>query len=265
MNRSVAGAVFGDICGSIYEFNNLKTTDVNSIKLYDERGHFTDDSLMTLIIAEGIKKAKAEGNINNAKKHISDLVDKIARNHMDCGFGGRFYKWVLSDNKNPYNSFGNGSAMRIGYVIDAANSIEEGKEMSRIVTEITHNHPEGLKGAEAIAVCGIMAKQRKTKEEIKMHMIDNYYKLDFTIDEIRPFYSFDETCQGSVPKAIELFLESTSFENAIQLAISLGGDCDTTACMVGSIAGQYYEIPDKVNKYNLEKLSDDLKNIYTNL
>ena len=166
MNRSVAGAVFGDICGSIYEFNNLKTTDVKSIKLYDERGHFTDDSLMTLIVAEGIKKAKTEGNINNAKKHISDLVDKIARNHMDCGFGGRFFEWVLSDNKKPYNSFGNGSAMRIGYVIDVAESIEEGKELTRIVTEITHNHPEGLKGAEAIVVCGIMAKQKKKLKSI---------------------------------------------------------------------------------------------------
>lgn len=265
MKKSVIGAVFGDICGSIYEFNNLKTTDVKSIKLYDNRGYFTDDSLMTLIIADSIKKAKEDKNINNCVKYIYELVDTIARNHMDCGFGGMFYRWVLSDNKKPYNSFGNGSAMRIAYVIDVSNSIEEGKKISKIVTEITHNHEEGIKGSEAIVVCGIMAKLGKNKNEIRKYINDNYYKLDFTIDEIRPFYKFDETCQKTVKEAIEVFLESTNFENAIQLAISLGGDCDTISCMVGSIAAQYYDIPDKVDKYNINKLSDDIKKIYINL
>lgn len=265
MTRSVIGAVFGDISGSIYEFNNFKTKNVDSIKLYDEKCYFTDDTVMTLIVAEGLRRAKKDGDIENAVNYIYDLVDKIASKHMDCGFGGMFYNWVLSNNKKPYNSFGNGSAMRIGYVIDIANSIEEGKKLSKLVTEITHNHKEGVKGAEAVIVCGIMAKQKKSKEEIRKYINDNYYKLDFTIDEIRPYYTFDETCQGTVPQAIELFLESSNFDNAIQLAISLGGDCDTTACIVGSIAGQFYDIPNKVNGYNQSRLSDDLLDIYNNL
>ena len=265
MFNSVIGAVFGDISGSIYEFNNLKTKNVASIKLYDERCYFTDDTVMTLIVAEGLRRAKKDGDIEKAVNYIYELVDEIAINHMDCGFGGMFYNWVLSNNKKPYNSFGNGSAMRIGYVIDIANSIEEGKKLSKLVTEITHNHKEGIKGAEAVVVCGIMAKQKKSKEEIRKYINDNYYKLDFAIDEIRPYYNFDETCQGTVPQAIELFLESSNFDNAIQLAISLGGDCDTTACIVGSIAGQFYDIPNKVNGYNQSRLSDDLLDIYNNL
>ena len=251
------GAIIGDIVGSIYEFHNHRSKD---FPLFTKRNFFTDDSVMTLSIAKALIMAKDD--YSDLSELTVKYMQEIGGNYPYCGYGGHFFHWIFSDDPKPYGSYGNGAAMRVSACGDIAKSIDEAKLLSKKVTEVTHNHYEGLKGAEATAVCIYLARHGYKKEDIRKYVNDNYYKLDFKLDDIRLTYRFNETCQGTVPQAIEAFLESTSFEDAIRNAISIGGDSDTLAAITGGIAEAYYGIPDDIKEQALSYLDERLLNIY---
>jgi len=262
------GAIIGDIVGSRFEFNNHKSKD---FELFTDECFVTDDSIMTLAVAKAIMEAKRREpeNVEDEGSYyalVADLTVKymqeIGRRYPNCGYGRMFYQWVFSDSPQPYTSYGNGAAMRISPVGFAAKTEDEVKKLSYSVTAVTHNHPEGIKGAEAVALAIYMAWKGATKTEIRDKINSSYYSLDFTIDAIRDTYEFDETCQGTVPQAIEAFLESTSFEDAIRTAISLGGDSDTVAAITGSIAEAYYGVPLEIRDKALSYLDNELRPIY---
>jgi ADP-ribosylglycohydrolase len=241
------GAFIGDIVGSKYEFNNIKTKE---FPLFSPDCAYTDDSVMTAAVAKAIMlyeegKCDNETGTKDIEAYFVEAMQDFGRRYPypKGAYGGRFAAWLRSDNPAPYGSYGNGSAMRVSPCGLAAVTIEEAKELARASAAVTHNHPEGIKGAEAVAAAIFMAKTGSTKEEIRKYTEDNYYKLDFTLDSIRASYSFDESCQGTVPEAIEAFLESESFEDAIRNVISIGGDSDTTGAITGSIAWAYYSNP----------------------
>jgi ADP-ribosyl-[dinitrogen reductase] hydrolase len=251
----IYGTMIGDIAGSRFEFNNYRKKD---FVIFDKDSFFTDDTIMTIAVAKALKESKKNDYKDLSEKAIY-YMQTIGRNYPDAGYGGNFYHWIFDEAK-PYNSFGNGAAMRVGPCGFMAESLDEAKALSKAVTEISHNHPEGIKGAEAVAVAIYMSKNGFSKEEIKEEM-SKYYKLDFTIDEIRQTYKFNETCQDSVPQAIEAFLESKDFEDAIRTAISLGGDSDTIGAITGSIAEAYYGVPEEMKVEALKYLSVRLKKI----
>lgn len=242
------GAIIGDMAGSVYEFHNHKSKD---FPFFSDRCFPTDDSIMTVAVAKAIleNKGEAEGLSRQAVKWMR----KIGQQYEGCGYGGRFYKWMFCEHPQPYGSFGNGAAMRVSACGFAANSLNEAIALSHAVTAVTHDHPEGIKGAEATACAIYLARTNHTKQEIRDHITENYYNLDFTLDEIRPNYRFDATCQGTVPQAIEAFLESNSFEDAIRNAISIGGDSDTLAAITGSIAEAYYGIPKRIREEAIQR------------
>lgn len=256
------GAIIGDIVGSRFEFHNIKTKD---FMLFDKHCFFTDDSVMTIAVAKALHESK-KNNYVDLKERCVKWMQEIGRRYPNCGYGGRFYKWVLyEDNPLPYNSFGNGSAMRTSECGMIATSLEEALNLAEICASVSHNHPEGIKGAKATTACVYLAKIGKTKEEIRQYINDNFYKLDFTVDEIRPTYNFNETCQGTVPEAIECFFESTSYEDAIRNCISIGGDCDTSGAICGGIAGAFYGVPEEFIEKANEYLDDYLKDIITSI
>lgn len=252
--NAMLGAIIGDITGSIYEFNNIKT---KSFPWFGGNEFFTDDSIMSIAVAQALM----EGEKNLGKNTIK-WMQTLGREYPDGGYGGMFAQWIYADDPRPYNSFGNGSAMRVSAVGQMAKSVEEAKRLSKIVTSVTHNHPEGIKGAEAVATCVFLAKQGYTKLGILNHVQSHYYCLDFTLDDIRPTYRFNETCQETVPQALEAFFESSSFEDAIRNAISIGGDSDTLAAITGAVAGTYYGINDKTREKALGILDDRLRGLY---
>lgn len=263
------GAIVGDIVGSRFEFNNHRCKD---FYLFDDTCFATDDSLMTLAVAKAImevsktKKMSSLDLDNDFHAVLSCQTVKnmqtIGRAYPNCGFGGMFYRWVFSDNPKPYNSFGNGAAMRVSPAGFAASSEQEAKQLAQTVTAVTHNHEEGIKGAEATVVAIVMARQGAPKSEIRERIEAEYYPLDFKIDDIRESYRFNVTCQGTVPQAIECFLESTSFEDTIRTAISLGGDSDTIAAIAGAIAEACYGVPDDIKEKALSYLDEELRAIY---
>ena len=268
------GAIIGDIAGSRFEFNNHKDKD---FELFAEDCHVTDDSVMTLAVAKAIMEArkviKPLADRQESGSPGSDfyaLVEwravkylrEIGRKYPDCGYGGMFAQWIAGDVPKPYGSFGNGAAMRVSPAGFAAGTEEEAIALADAVTKVTHSHEEGLKGAEAVAVAVFMARHGKTKMEIRNRIHRSYYPLDFIIDAIRETYEFNETCQGTVPQAIEAFLESTSFEDAIRIAVSLGGDSDTLAAITGSVAEAFYGIPDDILSKALTYLDPYLRGIY---
>lgn len=242
------GAIIGDMVGSKYEFNPIKSKE---FKIISPDMRMTDDSYLTLAVMRVLKRhfpiKYDEASLQEIQNELCDeFVDAWVR-HKDACFGGFFYLWCAKAHKTgerqpPYNSFGNGSAMRISPVAMVAKSEEELKLLSKTVTEITHNHPEGLKGAEAVALSIYMALHDATKEEIKERMIKEYYPeiKDFDFNELVKNYEFNETCQGSVPQAIYAFLISNSYEDTLRNCVAIGGDCDTTGCMAGAIAEAYY-------------------------
>jgi len=260
------GAIIGDIVGSRFEFNNHRSKE---FELFADGCFATDDSIMTLAVAKALMEAK---NGQRSDKQgfdealLSDLTIKymqeIGRKYPNCGFGGMFYRWVFSDDPEPYNSFGNGAAMRVSPVGFAALNQWEAERLSEAVTEVTHNHEEGAKGAKATAVAIAMARFGALKSEIRECIVSEYYPLDFRIDNIRSTYQFNETCQETIPQAIECFLESTSFEDAIRIAISLGGDSDTIAAITGAIAEAYYGVTAEIKEKALSYLDEELREIY---
>lgn len=263
------GAIIGDIAGSRFEFDNYRAKD---FELFAKGCTVTDDSIMTLAIAKAIleteKKLPSKGrDIDDAYcALLADMavahMQRIGRQYPDCGFGGRFARWVFSGDPKPYRSFGNGAAMRISPVAYVARTEEEVIRLSAAVTGVTHDHPEGLKGAEATAMAIFLARRGSSKEEIRRRVERNYYALDFSIDEIRPHYRFNETCQETVPQAIEAFLESESFEDAIRTAVSVGGDSDTLAAITGSIAEGFYGVPEELANAALSCLDETLRPIF---
>ena len=252
------GAIIGDIVGSRFEFNNHKS---KQFELFTPECAPTDDSIMTLAVAKAIMDSRADrGSLGQCAVRAMRV---IGRPYPDCGYGGRFFRWMYSSHPRPYNSFGNGAAMRVSPCGFAAASLEEAKAMSRAVTEVTHNHPEGVKGAEATTVAIYMALHGSTLPEIRAEIDAHYYPMDFTLDGIRDSYRFDETCQGTVPQALMAFFESTDFEDAIRNAISVGGDSDTLAAITGGVAQAYYGIPQDLREKALGFLDDRMKPILT--
>jgi len=253
------GAIIGDIAGSRFEWANHKSKEFD---LLTYKCSPTDDSVMTLALACAILDSKPD--YSDLSGNAVKCMQALGRKYPDCGFGGHFYQWLFSSNPQPYNSFGNGAAMRVSPAGFAAASIEEAKLIARKVTEVTHNHPEGLKAAEAVAIAIFMARKGSSMLEIHDVITRDYYPLGFTLDEIRPTYKFDVSCQGSVPQAFEAFFESTDFEDAIRNAISIGGDSDTIAAICGGIAEAYYGIPSDLRKHALTFLDKDLLQILVN-
>lgn len=226
------GAIIGDTVGSVYEFNNNRSKDIELITKYSRP---TDDTMMTLAVAEICQK-----RLYDNKDAIIDTFKKWGRTYPNSGYGGRFRKWLFTDVREAYGSYGNGSAMRISPVGWYGRNEEEVKHIARKVTEVTHNHEEGLKGAEVVAMCIYYARIGKSKEFIKEY-VEGYYNLDFDYEDLKENYCFNETCQESVPQAIYCFLISDNFEDCLRTTISIGGDCDTTAAISCAIAEAYYK------------------------
>lgn len=252
------GAIAGDIIGSVYEFASDKTKD---FLLFSPGCAPTDDSLMTIAVGCTCISASLY-NEHEFKATLVDMMREIGRQYHDCGYGDDFYKWLMSDTRSAYGSFGNGSAMRVSPVAYAAKTLDDVKRLARWSAQVTHDHQEAIAGAEAIACCVFLAKEGKSKDDIRSFIEDEYYPLNFTLDKIRPTYKFDVTCRGSVPQAIECFLESANYEDAVRNAVSLGGDGDTIAAMAGSIAEAYYGIPDDIAEEALSRMDDIQKEYY---
>ena len=255
----MTGAILGDIVGSRYEFDNIKTKD---FELFDKKCFFTDDSVMTAAVAEALMGYQHidEDNIEEFKRDLVSIMHEIGRKYPDSGYGGHFLAWILCGQKNPYNSYGNGSAMRVSPVGWYAKKLSEAEMIAKATAEVSHNHPEGIKGAVATAGAVFLARSKASMEEIKKY-ISNYYEIDFTIDELRTYYDYDVTCQGTVPQAMQAFFESVSFEDAVRNAISIGGDSDTIAAITGAVAEGYYGIPEELQETALSYLDERILRI----
>lgn len=250
------GAITGDIAGSRFEWDNYRKKD---FELLNEKCFPTDDSYMTLAVAEALTNCRSD--LTDLGHLAAASMRRIGRQHPDGGYGRRFRVWLMSDDMGPYQSMGNGAAMRVSACGFAAGSIEEAREMSQRVTEVTHDHPESLKAAEAVASAIYLAGEGAAKDDIRDYIENNYYRIDFTLDDIRDTYRFDETCGGSVPQALEAFFEAEDFEDAIRNAVSIGGDSDTIAAITGGIAEAYFGVPTEIRSKTLEYLDTPLKKI----
>ena len=257
------GAIIGDIVGSQYEWLNNKKKD---FALFTGACHYTDDSLMTLAIAEAFTLRRGKWRDEGFQRYVIDKMVKMGRAHQASSWGKSFYEWFMY-NPVPYNSYGNGAAMRVSSVGWISESEEDVRYFSRLVTEVSHNHPEGLKAAEAVSMAIYLAREGASMEKLRERMIGYYPEIrELRVDKIREYCNVDDgtfiTCQRSVPEAIVCFLESTSFEDAVRNAVSLGGDADTQACICGSIAEAYYGVSDELEEKALSYLTPKLETIY---
>ena len=250
------GAILGDMIGSPYEFDmGDKTKD---FPLFSESSYFTDDTVMTIAVAEAFMDAPNDEEA--IRQRLIHSMQKWGHRYPGAGYGVRFSGWLNSKNPQPYNSWGNGSAMRVSVVAWLYDDLDTVRRMARLSAEVTHNHPEGLKGAEATAAAIFLARTGHSKAEIKSYIEDKFhYDLSRTCDEIRPNYHHVESCQETVPEAITAFLEGESFEDVIRTAVSLGGDCDTLTCIAGSIAEGFYGVPGTLRQDCSNRLTADLK------
>ncbi len=257
------GAILGDMIGSPYEFDRGNKT--KEFPFFDRGATFTDDSVMTIAVAEALMKAVDSGLINDetaTKDLIIDMMHKWGRRYPDAGYGCRFYDWVLGGRREPYNSWGNGSAMRVSSAGWLFDDLETTRKVAKWTAEVTHNHPEGVKGADATAAAIWMARNGYSKEEIRGFITGEIgYDLSRTCDEIRPGYHHIEACQTTVPEAVTAFLEGNDFDDVIRTAVSLGGDCDTLTCIAGSIAEAFYGVPDYLKNECEKRLPDDMADI----
>lgn len=236
------GAIIGDIAGSTFEAHNVKSKD---IPIFAPKSGYTDDSLMTIAIAKALMLGVQHGVLENPvmmQTLFTQAMQYIGRSYptMRGGYGRSFITWLTTDSPLPYNSYGNGSAMRVSPCAYVGNTLKQVLDLAAWSAEVSHNHPEGIKGAQAIAGATYLARKAASKDGIREFIEDDYYNLDFTLDDIRASYEFDVSCKGSVPQAIVAFLESTDFVDAIKNAISIGGDSDTIAAMTGAIAWPFY-------------------------
>jgi ADP-ribosylglycohydrolase len=246
----VLGAVIGDIIGSVHEFNAPKTND---FPLFSERCYFTDDTVLSVAVADCLLSGAS----------YVDKFHEYTKAYPHRAYGGGFLTWVESGSREPYNSWGNGSAMRVSPAGFAFDTLEETLAEAKRSAEVTHNHPEGIKGAQATAAAIFLARHRKTKKEIRDTIAKiSGYDLDRTCHDIRPRYKFNESCQKTVPEAIVAFLDSSSYEDAVRLAVSLGGDADTLACITGGIAEAFYGgVPRKIREQGWSRLDDRLRGV----
>lgn len=252
--KGIIGAIAGDIIGSTRENHPIKTKDFD---LFTERSVFTDDTIMTLAVANWLLEDKS------SEKTLIKNLQYFGNLYPYAGYGGMFMKWLSEDDPKPYESWANGSAMRVSPCVWAANSLEESQELAYKSAAVTHNHPEGIKGALATCDSIYLSKIGANKEEIKDHIEIRYgYDLERSLDEIRPFYSFDISCAGSVPESIICFLEADGFEDTIRNAISLGGDADTQAAIAGSIASAYYDVPEDMSNEAILRLDGPLLDVF---
>jgi ADP-ribosylglycohydrolase len=244
------GALTGDIVGSIYEWDNIKTTQ---FPFFQDHCRFTDDSVLTVALAESILTGEEYGA----------AMRRYFRRYPTAGYGGRFLEWAQDESAGPYGSWGNGSAMRISPAGWAYDSLTEVLKKAEQFSVLTHDHPEGVKGAQAVAACVYLGRTGCSKAEMRSFVADSFgYDLSRNCDQIRPDYTFDVSCQGTVPEAITAFLESLDFEGAIRIAISLGGDSDTLACITGSIAQAFYGgVPQAIAGKTLEFLDEPLRRV----
>ena len=249
------GAILGDIIGSPYEFDMGSKT--KEFPLFSKRSTFTDDSVMTIAVAEAFLGVPDDDEV--IRKRLIDAMQKYGALYPHAGYGLRFSDWLDSEAPMPYNSWGNGSAMRVSAVAWLYNDLETVRHMARLSAEVTHNHPEGIKGAEATASAIFLARTGYTKDRIRQYIENEFgYALNRTCDEIRPTYHHVESCMETVPEAITAFLEGDSFEDVIRTAVSLGGDCDTLTCIAGSIAEAFYGVSDDLKKECMSRLPQDL-------
>ena len=250
------GAILGDIIGSPYEFDMGDKTKV--FPLFSEDSYFTDDTVMTLAVAEAFMGAPDDEDA--IRRRLVAAMQKWGRRYPGAGYGVRFSRWLESRDPQPYNSWGNGSAMRVSSVAWLYNDLDTVRRMARVSADVTHNHPEGVKGAEATAAAIFLARTGYSKAEIKAYIETEFrYDLSRTCDEIRPNYRHVESCQETVPEAITAFLEGESFEDVIRTAVSLGGDCDTLTCIAGSIAEGFYGVPEDMKQECRNRLTKDLR------
>lgn len=260
------GAVVGDTVGSVYEWHNIKYK-IDEESMAVGRARFTDDSVMTCAVADGIMRGlrqlpddwMAAGEETRAvlTDEIVQSLKTYGRRFPNAGYGGSFRRWLVSESSEPYNSWGNGSAMRVSFAGWAARSLEEAEVMAELSAAVTHNHPEGIKGAKAVAGSIYTLRSGGSKEDVRQYA-GRYYDLGFTPDEIRKDYTFDVSCQGSVPQAIVAFLTGKSFADVVAEAISIGGDSDTIAAIAGSVAEVIYPIPTALRQRVADRLDDFL-------
>lgn len=250
------GAIIGDIVGSIYEFDNLKS---KNFELFKPECEFTDDSVLTVAVAEALLNFNPDDE-ENFKENLIDIFHKYGELYPDVGYGGHYLSWVEHKHREPYNSCGNGSAMRTSAVGWYAKSIEECERIAKLCAEITHNHPDGIAGAQATAGVIFLARNGASKDELKAYM-EKYYPVDFTIDEIRPTYEYEIINKTTVPQAFRCFYEATDFEDTIRNAISIGGDSDTVAAIAGSMAEAFFSIPEDMAETGMSYLDNYMSEI----
>ena len=255
------GAILGDIVGSPYEFdcNNYKAKD---FPLFSRRSDFTDDTVMTLAVAKALLSSRGQDD-TAIKAALVREMQRLGRIYPDRGYGARFSRWLYADAPQPYHSYGNGSAMRVSPAAWLAKDMAESLHLARLTAQVTHDHPEGIKGAQATAAAIFLARTGHSKPEIRQYVEQTFdYDLNRTCDEIRPYYCHVETCQQTVPEAIIAFLESVSFEDALRNAVSLGGDSDTLACITGGIAEAFYGMPPELQQETLKRLPEEMQETY---
>ena len=250
------GAILGDMIGAPYEFDQGDKT--KEFELFNRRVRYTDDSAMSLAIAKAVMNAGTDADEAPMKAEFVSCMQDIGRRYAQGEYGGRFAGWLTSEDPQPYNIWGNGSAMRVSSIGWFFDSLERTREVARWSAEVTHNHPEGVKGAESVAAAIYLLRTSKSKDEVRQYIIDEFgYDLSRTCDEIRPTYHHVESCQETVPEAITAFLEGTDFEDCIRTAVSLGGDCDTLTCITGSMAEAFYGVPDEFKKECESRLPEE--------
>ena len=250
------GAILGDMIGSPYEFaGNRKTKD---FPLFISRSRFTDDTVMTVAVTEALLNTPGRGE-REVLEEVTESLRSWGRKYPDAGYGGRFRAWLASPDPQPYHSWGNGSAMRVSSAGWLFDGLEETEAKAGITAMVTHNHPEGIKGAQAAAAAVYLARKGTGKEEIRSYITERFgYDLSRTCDRIRPGYEFDVSCQGTVPEAIIAFLEAESFEDNIRTAVSLGGDCDTLTCISAAIGEACWGVPEELKRECRKRLPEDM-------
>lgn len=250
------GAILGDMIGAPYEFDRGDKS--KDFPLFIKDSVFTDDSVMTIAVGEALMDSMGRSD-DQVRAALISSMQKWGRRYPYAGYGGMFRKWLRSSEPKPYGSYGNGSAMRVSSAGWLYDSLEDTRKYARLSAEVTHNHPEGIKGAEAVASAIWLIRKGKTKEEVRGYIVSEFgYDLSRTCDQIRPDYHFIVTCQGTVPEAITAFLEGNDFEDVIRTAVSLGGDCDTLTCIAGSMAEALYEVPEEMKAECRKRLPEDM-------
>ncbi len=248
--KGIIGAIAGDVIGSAYEFNPTRDYD---FKLFTSESTFTDDTVLTMANAQWL----LDDELHTHERLVAIMQDLCSR-YEDRGYGGRFARWIGDSKPQPYNSYGNGSAMRVSPVGYYSQTIEEALTLAKISAEVTHNHPEGIKGAQATAAAIFMARNGRTKQEIREYVEQEIgYDLSRSLEEIRPTYTFNELCQTTVPEALTCYLEGKDYEDVIRLAVSLAADADTLAAIAGPIASAVWDVPNEISQPAIALLSEE--------